>query len=142
MPLVLIVEDDFATRALYRELLGAAGFATAEAHNGYQALEKARTLRPDALLTDLAVPGMDGFEICRAMKQAAETRAIPILAVTGHAEYLDEPRRFRAAGIDHVLVKPCEADTIVAELHRLLAETSGTAAPRHVRHSDMTDFGP
>ena len=126
--LVLIVEDDLDTRVLYREVLGISGFRTIDAHNGHQALEKARSLRPDAVLTDLAVPGMDGFEFCRALKQSADTRAIPILAVTGHSEYLHEPDRFRVAGIDQVLVKPCPPEVIVRELRRLL----GAAGPREI----------
>src|SRR5689334_1173761 len=93
-PLVLIVEDDFSTRLMYREALSHSGFQTIDAHNGKQALDKAREERPDAVLTDLAVPGIDGFEFCRALHQTASTRSIPILAVTGHAEYLDEPERF------------------------------------------------
>jgi CheY-like chemotaxis protein len=119
-PLVLIVEDDFSTRMLYREYLQHDGFRTIDAHNGYQALEKARDLRPNAVLTDLAVPGMDGFEFCRALQDSPVTRAIPILAVTGHSEYLEHPDRFSQAGIAHVLIKPCAPDVIAFELRRLL----------------------
>jgi two-component system cell cycle response regulator DivK len=119
-PLVLIVEDDLSTRTLYREYLQHEGFRIVDAHNGHQALEKARDLRPNAVLTDLNVPGMTGFEFCRALRQSATTRAIPILAVTGHSEYLDQPDRFTEAGIAHVLIKPCPPDVIAFELRRLL----------------------
>lgn len=119
-PLVLIVEDDLGTRVLYRDYLTQSGFRTADAHNGHQALEKARALRPDAILTDLAVPGMDGFEFCHALKESIELRGIPILAVTGHSEYLDQRDRIRQAGIIEVLMKPCAPDLIVQELRRLL----------------------
>ena len=125
-PLVLIVEDDLSTRLLYREYLQHDGFRTVDAHNGYQALEKARDLRPNAVLTDLAVPGMDGFEFCRALRDSAETRAIPILAVTGHSEYLEDPERFAEAGIAHVLIKPCAPDIIAYELRRLLGNARAT----------------
>lgn len=121
-PLVLIVEDDLSTRVLYRDYLTHVGFRIVDAHNGHQALAKARELLPNAVLTDLAVPGMDGFEFCRALQQSDTTRAIPILAVTGHAEYLEQPDRFRQAGILHVLTKPCAPDVIAAELRRLLRE--------------------
>jgi CheY-like chemotaxis protein len=119
-PLVLIVEDDRSLRLMYREHLLASGFRAVDAHNGYQALEKARQLHPDIVVTDLAVPGINGFEFCRALQQSAETRAIPILAVTGHSEYLDEPNRFRHSGIAHVLIKPCEPADLVRELRRLI----------------------
>lgn len=124
-PLVLIVEDDFSTRMLYREYLQNDGFRTIDAHNGYQALEKARDLRPNAVLTDLAVPGMDGFEFCRALQESPATRSIPILAVTGHSEYLEHPDRFAQAGIAHVLIKPCAPDVIAFELRRLLNTPPG-----------------
>ena len=129
-PLVLIVEDDLSTRVMYRDYLSHSGFRIADAHNGHQALAKAHELRPNVVLTDLAVPGMDGFEFCRALQRSDATRAIPILAVTGHSEYLDQPDRFRQAGILSVLTKPCAPDLIVSELRRLLREapTNGGSA--------------
>jgi CheY-like chemotaxis protein len=126
---VLIVEDDLDTRVLYRDYLTLCGFRTADAHNGHQALAKARELHPDAVVTDLAVPGIDGFEFCRAVKATSALRDIPILAVTGHAEYLDQPDRFMQAGITQVLVKPCPPDVIVQELRRLLTATSASSSP-------------
>ena len=127
-PLVLIVEVDRSLRVLYREHLLMSGFRIIDAHNGFQALEKAREQHPDAVVTDLAVPGMDGFEFCRELQRSADTRAIPILAVTGHSEYLDDPARFRLAGISHVLLKPCDPAEIVRELRRLI-HTSQAPAP-------------
>ena len=125
-PLVLIVEDDPGTRILYRDYLQQDGFRTVDAHNGHQALEKARAMHPNAVLTDLAVPGMDGFEFCRALRDLPSTREIPILAVTGHSEYLDQPDRFVQAGIAHVLIKPCAPDVSASELRRLLGDAGAT----------------
>jgi two-component system, cell cycle response regulator DivK len=113
---------------LYREHLRHDGFRTVDAHNGHQALEKARDLCPNAVLTDLAVPGMDGFEFCRALRESPATRAIPILAVTGHSEYLDQPHRFAEVGIALVLIKPCAPDVIACELRRLLRRSTPVAA--------------
>ena len=121
----MIVEDDLSTRVMYRDYLTGCGFRIVDAHNGHQALEKAKELRPNVFLTDLAVPGMDGFEFCRALQKSDVTRTIPILAVTGHSEYLEQPDRFRQAGILHVLTKPCAPDVIEAELRRLLREATG-----------------
>jgi CheY-like chemotaxis protein len=135
-PLVLIVEDDLSTRVLYRDYLNQSGFRTADAHNGFQALEKARELQPDAIITDLAVPGIDGFEFCRKLHQSEVMRAIPIIAVTGHSEYLVQPDRFKQAGIRRVLVKPCELDVMVRELRQLITgglKTSGYDSPMHDR---------
>ncbi len=128
-PLVLIVEDDLSTRVLYRDFLTQSGFRTVDAHNGHQALEKAQELLPNAVVTDLAVPGLDGFMFCRALQQSAATRSIRILAVTGHSEYLDQPDRFLQAGISQVLTKPCAPDLIAQELRRLLGRPAPDAAP-------------
>jgi CheY-like chemotaxis protein len=130
-PLVLIVEDDLSTRVLYRDFLSHSGFRTIDAHNGFQALEKAQDHQPHVVLTDLAVPGMDGFEFCRALRQSPMTRAIPILAVTGHSEYLDQPERFRQAGIDQVLTKPCAPEVIAQQLRRLIQEPNRTIRDLH-----------
>ena len=127
-PLVLIVEDDLSTRMLYRDYLLHDGFRIIDAHNGHQALEKARQSCPNVVLTDLAVPGMDGFEFCRALQESMPTRTIPILAVTGHSEYLQQPDRFSEAGISHVLIKPCPPDVIAYELRRLLGEQATQSA--------------
>jgi two-component system, cell cycle response regulator DivK len=105
---------------MYRDFLTRSGFRTVDAHNGYQALEKAQELLPNAVVTDLAVPGLDGFMFCRALQQSAATRSIRILAVTGHSEYLEQPDRFLQAGISQVLTKPCSPDVIAQELRRLL----------------------
>jgi two-component system cell cycle response regulator DivK len=129
-PLVLIVEDDLSTRVLYRDFLRQSGFRTVDAHNGFQALEKAQQLLPHAIVTDLAVPGLDGFMFCRALQQSAATRSIRILAVTGHSEYLDQPDRFLQAGISQVLTKPCAPDVIAQELRRLLETSTQHAAVR------------
>lgn len=126
-PLVLIVEDDQSTRALYSEYLGRCGFRVIDAHNGNQALAKAHEMHPDAVVTDLNVPGMDGFAFCRTLRQSASTRAIPILAVTGQTGYLDQTDRFQQAGISTVLTKPCAPEAIAQELRRLL---NGSAPSR------------
>lgn len=127
-PLVLIVEDDPATRTMYREYLDRSGFRTIDAHNGHQALAKAKEMHPHAVVTDLAVPGMDGFEFCRALQRDDATRNIPIVAVTGRPAYLDDRERFRDAGIAIVLTKPCPLDVIADELQRLIPTDPTTDA--------------
>src|SRR5438105_316028 len=85
-PLVLIVEDDPETRHLYASVFAAEGYRTDEAHNGFQALEKAVATPPDVILTDIAVPGIDGIELCRRLRSNLLTRHIPLLAVTGYED--------------------------------------------------------
>ena len=121
VPLVLIVEDDPETRHLYAELLHRSGFETDQAHNGFQALDKAlASPRPDLILTDIAVPGMDGIELCRKLRADERTRSIPVLAITGYDDR-HYPDRIRTAGADGVLLKPCDADLLVSEARRLVS---------------------
>jgi CheY-like chemotaxis protein len=67
-PLILIVEDDAETRHFYINTLRLQGFRTDDAHNGLQALEKAFSSTPDLVLADIAVPGIDGIELCRRLR--------------------------------------------------------------------------
>jgi CheY-like chemotaxis protein len=122
LPLVLVVEDDPETRRLYALTLAAGGFDTEEAHNGFQALDKATAISPDLILSDIAVPGLDGIELCRRLRADPRTAAIPILAVTGHDDR-HYPDRARAAGANQVLIKPFAAETLVAEARLLLSAT-------------------
>lgn len=117
---ILIVEDDLETRLFYSDALARGGFRIDQAHNGHQALEKALQCLPDLILTDIAVPGMDGIELCRRLRADERTRDIPLLAITGHDDR-HYPDRARLAGADHVLIKPCDAEQIVIEARRLLA---------------------
>jgi CheY-like chemotaxis protein len=119
-PLVLIVEDDPETRHLYLSVFASEGFRTEEAHNGLQALEKARALRPDLILTDIAVPGIDGIELCRRLRSDAETRDIPVLAVTGY-EDRHYPDRASIAGANRILLKPLHPEVLLAEARQLLS---------------------
>ena len=116
---ILIVEDDPETRLFYSAALASGGFHTEQAHNGHQALEKALKSRPDLIVTDIAVPGMDGIELCRRIRADVRTRTIPLLAITGYGDR-HYPDRARDAGADHVLTKPCDADLLVREARRLL----------------------
>jgi two-component system, cell cycle response regulator DivK len=119
-PLVLIVEDDAETRHFYLRAFESAGFRTAQAHNGYQALEKAFEALPDLVVADIAIPGLDGIALCRRLRADPRTRALPVLAITGYGDRHYEDRA-RAAGADQVLIKPCAADLLVDEARRLVS---------------------
>jgi two-component system cell cycle response regulator DivK len=120
---VLLVEDDRAGRLMYTEWLILAGFEVAQAHNGFQALERAFDSLPDVVVTDLNIPGIDGLELTRRLKQDPRTRDVPVLAVTGYASFAADPERAQRAGCDAVLPKPCTADELEAAVRTLLAES-------------------
>ena len=119
LPLVLIVEDDPETRHFYSRALESAGFRTVQAHNGYQALEKVFDALPELIIADIAIPGMDGIELCRRLRADARSHAVPLLAITGYGDRHYEDRA-RAAGADQVLIKPCAAELLVDEARRLI----------------------
>lgn len=122
-PSVLIVEDDPAGRLLYVDWLQQAGFRVDQAHNGLQALERAFDTTPDVVVTDLNIPGIDGFELTRRLKQDPRTRAVPVLAVTGYAAFAADPSRARRAGCDAVLPKPCSAEDLETAIRSLIADS-------------------
>jgi two-component system, cell cycle response regulator DivK len=124
-PLVLVVEDDRDGRLLFAEWLADAGFRVEQAHNGLQALERAFDLLPDAILTDLNIPGIDGYELTRRLKSDPRTSSLPILAVTGYAPFTQDPGRAERAGCNAVLPKPCDPDELARTLSTLITEARG-----------------
>jgi len=122
---VLLVENDREGRRLYAHWLREAGFRVEEAHNGLQALERAQELKPDIIVSDLNIPGIDGFELTRRIKQDARMCDVPVLAITGYAAFAAEPERARRAGCDAVLSKPCSPDDLHAAITCLIRERSG-----------------
>ena len=120
-PSVLLVEDDQAGRRLYAEWLTQAGFSVKQAHNGLQALEQAFDLVPDVVVTDLNIPGIDGFELTRRLRLDPRTRNIPVVAVTGYAAFAADPARAQRAGCNTILEKPCSPDDLESAIRALIA---------------------
>lgn len=118
-PLVLIADDFGDAREMYREYLEFFGFRAAEARDGNEAIARAHELAPSVILMDLAMPAMDGWEATRRLKADPRTRAIPVIAITGHALNGDAERAL-AAGCDGVLSKPCLPQRVVEEVRRAL----------------------
>jgi two-component system cell cycle response regulator DivK len=121
-PNVLLVEDDPAGRRLYARWLIDAGFRVDEAHNGLQALERALESVPDVVVTDLDIPGIDGFELTRRLRRDARTQHVPVLAVTGYAAFAADPARARRAGCDAVLPKPCSPEELETAVRSVVEE--------------------
>jgi two-component system CheB/CheR fusion protein len=102
---VLVVDDNVDIARSLWMILQRMGHQAELAFDGRGALEKARYVRPDIVLLDLAMPGMDGYEVARRLRQEEALSRVFIVAVTGHGT--DEDRaRTRAAGFDLHLVKP------------------------------------
>ena len=124
-PLILVVDDYQDAREMYAEYLQFSGFRVAEARNGNEAVEQAFALKPDLILMDLSLPGMDGWEATRRLKADERTSQIPIVALTGHA-LAGASEGAKKAGCDSFVTKPCLPDDLVVEVRRMLG------AARHV----------
>jgi two-component system cell cycle response regulator DivK len=118
-PLILVVDDYQDAREMYAEYLQFSGFRVAEARNGNEAVAQARSLKPDLILMDLSLPGMDGWEATRVLKADEATKRIPIVALTGHA-LAGASEGARKAGCDSFVTKPCLPDDLVVEVRRML----------------------
>jgi CheY-like chemotaxis protein len=118
-PLVLIVDDFVDIREAYGDFLRYRGYRVAEASDGAQAVVQAQALLPDVVLMDLSLPGMDGWEATRRLKADPRTRAIRVVALTGHA-LAGVAESAHDAGCDSFLTKPCLPQDVVAEVRRVL----------------------
>ena len=122
-PLVLIVDDYDDNREMYSSYLEYSGMRVAEAVNGKEALAKTAELMPDLIVMDLSLPGVDGWQATRIIKQDARTRHILVLALTGHA-LEGASQGARDAGCDGFLTKPCLPEDLCREIERMLAAVS------------------
>jgi len=118
-PLILVVDDYQDAREMYAEYLQYSGFRVAEARNGNEAVAQAFSLRPDLILMDLSLPGMDGWEATRLLKGDDRTKHIPVVALTGHA-LAGASEGAKKAGCDSFVTKPCLPDDLVVEVRRML----------------------
>ena len=118
-PLILEDDDYQDAREMYAEYLQFSGFRVAEARNGNEAVAQAFSLRPDLILMDLSLPGLDGWEATRVLKADERTKHIPVVALTGHA-LAGASEGARKAGCDSFVTKPCLPDDLVVEVRRML----------------------
>jgi len=117
-PLVLIVDDYDDGRTSLAEFLEGSGFRPVTAANGEQGVTVARQLRPEAIVMDLLMPIMDGWEATRRLKALAETRDIPVIALTAYG-HEDAHREAREAGCTEILVKPVDPNRLLERVRHL-----------------------
>jgi PAS domain S-box-containing protein len=122
MATVLVVDDRATNRELVRTLLGYQGHRVIEAHEGAEALDMAHEQHPDLVLTDILMPGMDGYELARELRAAPDTAQTPIVFYT--ANYLEaETRPFaEACGVARVLLKSADPQALMQTIDEVLAE--------------------
>ena len=129
---VLVVEDEQDVADLLRYNLAKEGYDVVIVGNGADALKRARETKPELILLDIMVPQLNGWEVCRRLKQDAETRGIPIIMVTGRVEEGDKVLGFEM-GADDYVTKPFSPREIVARVRAVLRR----AQPRDAAPSSM-----
>jgi CheY-like chemotaxis protein len=127
-PSILLIEDNEQNRYLVTYLLEKNGYEVVPAVSGPHGIELAARVRPHLVLLDIQLPGMDGYEVARTLKNDPALRAIPIVAVTSYAMLGDREQAI-AAGCDGYIEKPVNPETFVAEVERFLPPKRKETAP-------------
>ena len=126
---ILLVEDNAVNRRLAGFLLRSQGYQVREAATAQEAFEVLKAERPDLILMDVQLPGMDGLEATKKLKEDPATRDIPVVAVTSYAMKGDREKAL-AAGCAGYITKPIDKATFVQEVSRHLSCPSPVPSPR------------
>ena len=121
MKYILVADDEPLNQCIFEEVL-CEEFELGVVEDGVACLESIERRRPDLLLLDIAMPRMDGLEVCRRLREDEKTRQLPIILVSAHAASADRERGL-AAGADDYLSKPFNIVTLYQRVHALLGES-------------------
>jgi CheY-like chemotaxis protein len=119
---VLSIDDSPTILRLVEMILSQAGFTVHTATDGPAGIEAAKRLRPDLILVDFIMPGMNGFQVCKALRDSPDTAEIPIVLVSSKGEAVGE-QFVDSLQIQHYLTKPFQPEQLVSEVQRILGET-------------------
>ncbi|MGE0080545.1 MAG: response regulator [Thiohalomonadaceae bacterium] len=114
-PEILIVDDTPGSLDLLNDLLAGAGYVVRAAQDGRMALRSARARPPDLILLDIRMPRMDGYELCRLLKQDPTTRDVPIIFLSALRETVDMVKGFAVGAVDYI-AKPFQPDEVLARV--------------------------
>lgn len=128
---ILVVEDYDDVRRMLKLLLESEQFRVLEAANGPDALKAVKAGHPDVIMTDLGLPGFDGFETIRRIRKTDGFQNTPIIVLTAHHEQVAYETAFRA-GTNYFLAKPVDFDLLESLLHHILVNGNGKA-PKDTR---------
>ena len=118
--LILVVEDQEDNRRILRDLLTNSGYEVIEAINGIEGVSSAETYCPDLILMDIQLPGIDGYEATRQIKDNPDLKKIPIIVVTSYALSGDDLKAFEA-GCDAYVAKPFSPRELLAKIREYLS---------------------
>lgn len=130
---ILIVDDNPESLRLLSEILSRVGYKTRPAPSGELALGALESIEPDLILLDIRMPNMDGYEVCRRLKEQERTRQIPVLFISGLSDTEDKVKGFAAGAVDYI-IKPFQEEEILARVH-----THVTLSRLHRKLEQMVD---
>jgi DNA-binding response OmpR family regulator len=116
---IVVVEDDDEVRALVERILGEAGYRVISTTDPARTVDLVRESRPDLLITDIAMPAMDGYAVLRALQDDPQTARCPVVFLSGHRDFSERVRAFRVGVVDY-LTKPFTRDVLVKKIERVL----------------------
>jgi len=139
--LILVIDDEPHIRELVRFNLEKSGFETALASDGLQGLDMARRLKPDLVILDLMLPGMDGYQVCRELRNDPELADVPVIMLTARDQELDKVLGFEL-GADDYVTKPFSPRELLARVkahlrRRTAAVAAGGQPEDEVRIADL-----
>jgi CheY-like chemotaxis protein len=124
---ILIIDDDPEFRCLLQEIVGSGGYSTLEAKDGSEGLSLAREAKPDMILLDIEMPGMNGYEVCKAVRADPAIGKTPVLLVTVHSKLPELVKGLKAGANDH-LTKPFDPEEVLLRI-RGVFKAAGTVPP-------------
>jgi two-component system alkaline phosphatase synthesis response regulator PhoP len=136
---VLVVEDELDVAELMRYNLHKEGWDVLTVANGADAVKRARETHPDIILLDIMVPQLNGWEVCRRLKQDAETAAVPVIMVTGRVEEGDKVLGFEL-GADDYVTKPFSPRELIARIRAVVRRRRAAEAAERKAHLKVGDL--
>ena len=116
---ILVVDDQRANVEMMAGVLRGRGYSVFTALNGEQALEQVREVRPDLVVSDILMPGMDGYELCRRLRASSDTALLPVVLVTSLDAQAERIKGLEA-GADDFLSKPVNWEELFARVRSLM----------------------
>lgn len=124
MPIINVVDDDEGMRFLLKLILERAGYDVVEAESGEECLEKFESIRPDLILLDINMTGIDGWEVCKQIKERLPANLVPISMLSGMKTEKDVRRSFEYAHADAHIKKPIDRRELLDTIKILLEKPS------------------
>ncbi len=129
MPKILVVDDDPAGQRLIKYILTPEGYEVITATNGFSGLQMATQQSPDLVILDIMLPGLDGFEVCRRLREGSNTGNISIVMLSGKVQETDRDTGLKM-GADAYLIKPVDRQELTDTVTRLLSKKTGVIRKR------------